>query len=277
MSIDGLGQGDAPATVFFIILASRIYRKHLATLDGRGVLFAISDDVKIGAPPNVIGEIVDSYADIAWNEAGLTTRVVKNIIYVQPSAREGWTKFVADTPRNPTAALPIHDILDGDFLTDPSDVLSTRLWVDEDGINILATPLGSSDFIESYLFGKGIKHRQLLTFIQEVAEAGFPREAVAMLTGAAGPRLIHLLKSVEMNSSTEAWMKEMDSAHVSTWLHCLTASTDLDYALDPDEHRQLTDWLDLRPSYGGIGLNSLTHSADEEFVGSFAGIAFSLI
>jgi len=90
MSIDGLRQGDAPATVFFNILAARIYRKQLATLDGRGVLFVVADDVKIGAPPNVIGEIVDSFADIAWHEAGLTTQVVKNMIYVQPSAREGW-------------------------------------------------------------------------------------------------------------------------------------------------------------------------------------------
>ena len=88
MSIDGLGQGDAPATVFFNILAARIYRKQLATLDGRGVLFAVFDDVDIGAPLNVIGEIVDSFADIAWNEAGLTTQVVKNMIYVQPSTRE---------------------------------------------------------------------------------------------------------------------------------------------------------------------------------------------
>jgi len=37
------------------------------------------------------------------------------------------------------------------------------------------------------------------------------------------------------------------------------------------------DWLDLPPSYGGIGLNSLASSADEDFLGSFAGIASSLI
>ena len=59
-------------------------------------------------------------------------------------------------------------------------------------------------------FGKGIKHRQLLIVIKEVAEAGFPREVVAILTRAAGPRLTHLLKLVERNSSTEAWMKEMN-------------------------------------------------------------------
>ena len=76
--------------------------------------------------------------------------------------------------------------------------------------------MGSPDFIESYLFGKGIKHRQLLNFIQEVASDGFPREAVAMLTGAAGPRLTPLLKSVEMNPMTDPWMKKMDSANVGT-------------------------------------------------------------
>ena len=171
----------------------------------------------------------------------MTTQVVKNKIYVQPSAHDGWIQFLAETPRNPLAALPIHDIPNGNFLTDPTDVLITRQWIDEDGINVLGTPLGSSDFIESYLFGKGIKHRQLLTFIQEVVDVGFPREAAAMLTGAAGPRLTHFVKSVERNSSSEAWMKEMNSAHISTWLHCPTSSPDLDYALGPDEHHQLTD------------------------------------
>ena len=37
----------------------------------------------------------------------------------------------------------------------------------------------------------------LLNFIQEVAAAGFPREAVAMLTGAACQKLIYLLKAVQ--------------------------------------------------------------------------------
>ncbi len=122
-----------------------------------------------------------------------------------------------ETTRNQLADLPINDILDGGFL---SDAMSTRQWIDEDGIQILGTHLGSSQFIGSCPFGKEIKHRMLLTFIHEVAKAGFPRETVAVLTGAADPRLTHLLKSVERNSSTEGWMKEMDSAHVSTWLHC---------------------------------------------------------
>jgi len=46
--------------------------------------------VKIAAPLNVIEEIMDSFADVAWHEAGLTTQVVKNRIYVQPTACEGW-------------------------------------------------------------------------------------------------------------------------------------------------------------------------------------------
>jgi hypothetical protein len=36
----------------------------------------------------------------------------------------------------------------------------------------------------------------MLNFIQEVVVAGFPREAVAMLIGAASQKLIYLLKSV---------------------------------------------------------------------------------
>ena len=85
MSVDGFRQGDAHASFFFNILAARICRRQLATLDGREVLFAIVDDVKIVAPPSVIAEIVDTFSDIAWHEAGLTTQAIKNRIYVQPS------------------------------------------------------------------------------------------------------------------------------------------------------------------------------------------------
>ena len=73
MSIDGLRQGDASATVYFNILVARVYRKHLALLDGRGVLFAVSDDLRIMAPLAIIREIVEVFPETAWEEAGLTT------------------------------------------------------------------------------------------------------------------------------------------------------------------------------------------------------------
>ncbi len=86
MSIEGFRQGDAPATVYFNILVARVYRRLLVVLDGRGVLFAIADDVKTAAPPAVAGEIVAVFADIAWTKTGLKTQPQKNRIYVQHSA-----------------------------------------------------------------------------------------------------------------------------------------------------------------------------------------------
>ena len=65
MSIDGLKQVDTLAAVFFNILAARIYKRQLATLNGKGVLFAIANNDKNAAPPNVIEEIVDSFAGVA--------------------------------------------------------------------------------------------------------------------------------------------------------------------------------------------------------------------
>ncbi len=156
----------------------------------------MADDVKISAPPDVTGEIVDVFTDIAWVEAGLRTQTVKNRIYVQPSARAGWRQYLEETPRNLDAPLIIHDIPDGNFLEDENDPVSIRIWHEDDGINVLGTPMGPPTFIESYMFGKGIKHMKLLDLIQEVAAAGFPREAAAMLTGAAGHRLAHLPKSI---------------------------------------------------------------------------------
>jgi len=103
------------------------------------------------------------------------------MIFVQPSARNEWRLFLESTPRDPSLPLQIHCIPDGSTLTDESDPDNYRQWPDDDGINILGTLLGSPAFIESYLLGKGVKHRVLLNFIQEVATAGFPREAVKKL------------------------------------------------------------------------------------------------
>ncbi len=73
MSIDGLRQGDAPATVYFDILVARVYRRLLAVLNGREVFFAIADGVKMSALLDFTGEIAEVFAYIAWHEAGLTT------------------------------------------------------------------------------------------------------------------------------------------------------------------------------------------------------------
>ena len=105
MSIDGLRQGYAPVTVYFNILVARVYRKQLATLDGRGVLFAVADDLRVMGPPEVIGEIVEAFPKVAWEEAGLTTQTAKNRICVQPSARNGWRSFLESTPRNSSLSL----------------------------------------------------------------------------------------------------------------------------------------------------------------------------
>ena len=88
--------------------------------------------------------------------------------------------------------------------------------------------------------------------------AGIPREAIAMLTGAACPRLTHLLKSIEKNEGTEAWMQKMDNAHLATWLHCLTSSSTPEHALDPSDIDILACWVDLPYSYGGTEPKSLS-------------------
>ena len=84
-----------------------------------------------------------------------------------------------------------------------------------------------------------------------------------MLKGATVPRLSHILKSVQKSRHSREWMREMDGAHLSAWLHCLTASEELELALGPEGRSQLSDLLDLPPSYGGAGLQSLEDSADK--------------
>jgi hypothetical protein len=98
-----------------------------------------------------------------------------------------------------------------------------------------------------------------------------------MLTGDASQKLIYLLKTVQKNPLTLQLMREIDEAHVSTCLYCLSASTDLEHAICPPARDQLAGLIDLPPAFGGIGLQSLECFADEELLGSFAGISASLI
>ena len=74
-------------TIYFNVLAARVYRKQLQSLGGRVVLFAMANDVKILGPPEVIKEMAESFPTLAWEEAGLTTQTVKNRIFVQSSAQ----------------------------------------------------------------------------------------------------------------------------------------------------------------------------------------------
>jgi hypothetical protein len=88
---------------------------------------------------------------------------------------------------------------------------------------------------------------------------------------------IYLLKTLQKSPHTAQWMREMDDAHVSTWLYCLTASTGLENAIGLLAKDQLAGMIDLPPALGGIGLQSLERSADEELLGSFARIFAPLI
>jgi hypothetical protein len=72
-------------------------------------------------------------------------------------------------------------------------------------------------------------------------------------------------------------MKTMDEEHLSCWIHCMSASRDLERALGPPALDQLSKQLDLSPAIGGADLLSLERSADREFPRSFASISSALI
>ena len=143
-------------------------------------------------------------------------------------------------------------------------------------MNILGTPLGSLAFVEEYLYKKLEKHKLLLSFIVDVAESGFSREAHKMLTGSAVPRLTHILKSVPKDHASTEWMQTADDAHLSTWLRCVGAEQ-LNAALLAPERAHLATSLDLPPQFGGVGLQSLIRTSDEELFGSWAAVTTDLI
>jgi hypothetical protein len=78
------------------------------------------------------------------------------------------------TPLSAHTKLSVHDIPDGSELVDRFDSECERIWREENGVNVLGTPLCSNSFITSYLQGKGLTHH-LLRFIKDVAAARFPR------------------------------------------------------------------------------------------------------
>jgi len=136
----------------------------------------------------------------------LTTQTVKSRIFVQSSAQAKWSRFLELTPRNTLTDLPVHDIPYGNDMVDPFDPDSERIWREENGVNILGTPLGSNSFVSSYLRGKGLEHHLLFRFIKDVAAAGFPMEAEHMLKGATSPRLSHIFISVQKSKHKMCWM-----------------------------------------------------------------------
>ena len=106
MSVEGLRQGDAAASIYFNIIAARVYREVIKLLAGRGILLAIADDVKIVAPPAVLAEVAAVFPDLAWTEAGLETQAVKNRVFVQESAREAWLEYLETNEESPLHGIP---------------------------------------------------------------------------------------------------------------------------------------------------------------------------
>jgi hypothetical protein len=128
MFCEGLKQGDAPATVCFNVLATRVYMRQLRMMYGKGVLFTVADDVKILDIPEVITEMAEGFPTLAWEKSGLTTQTAKNRIYVQSSTQTNWCRFLDLTPRNARSELPVHAIPYGNERVDPFDPDSERIW-----------------------------------------------------------------------------------------------------------------------------------------------------
>jgi hypothetical protein len=78
-----------------------------------------------------------------------------------------------------------------------------------------------------------------------------------MLKRATVPRLSHILRSVHTNQHSIGWMKKMDGAHFSAWLHCLTSFEEVEHALGAHVRDQLASQLDLLAAYIRAGLHSL--------------------
>jgi hypothetical protein len=106
---------------------------------------------------------------------------------VQPSTKTAWTAYLDKSPRSSDPlAFSIHDIPDGRLPPveehEPFyEPLAGPAWLESEGINILGTSYGSPEFVETYLNNKLVKHKQLLSFIKDVAKMGYSWEAHKIL------------------------------------------------------------------------------------------------
>ena len=166
-----------------------MYRDFTKVMDGKGILLGIADDCNILGPPEVVAKVIAKLPELAISEACLETQTMKNRIYVQPSARARWIAYLEENPlSNDPSVFSVHDILDRRIksLEDPGafyDPLAEPSWSECDGINIMGTPYGSPIFVEAYLNNKLSKHKELLSFVVDVAKDGYAHEAHKMFTG----------------------------------------------------------------------------------------------
>ena len=84
-------KGETAANVFFNILATRLYKAFMKTLDDKGRVFGLTDDVNIVYSPEVMGDIVIKLL-------ALTTHATKNRVYIQPTPRASWVSYLDDDP-----------------------------------------------------------------------------------------------------------------------------------------------------------------------------------
>jgi hypothetical protein len=92
------------------------------------------------------------------SEAFLRTQASKNMVYVPPIAWDAWVAYLEANPRGEdTNCLYLHDI-SGGRLPPPTEndeafyaPYTGPSWPDNDGVNILGTPLGSHTFVKEYL------------------------------------------------------------------------------------------------------------------------------
>lgn len=250
-SMEGTRQGCVFGAVFFNIAVNELYKEFADILGDKGVLFAIADDCKIVAHPDVIDRVVEA-ADARFRAANLQLERSKSRVYVQRTARAAWCKA-----RKTSSTLK--DLNDGrgtgkDF---------QRTWPEADGMRTLGIPVGNDKFIAEWLAAKRQELHKLQAFIREVAKAGFQREAADMLKIGASKKLSHLLRGLPRSTLTDEWLLAADRDNVVTWLAIHGAPADFWDSLGEDEQLDLIKSLDLPPEMGGDGLASLYLQADE--------------
>ena len=141
-------------------------------IDNRGVIIALSDDVKMACPPTVLAEIVASLPPLSMSEADSRPKLPRiefmSSLLLATNGSLTWKKIHEMTTRPSYASMTSHIAA---YLPLPR-MMKPSTTTPLDGrtrVNILGAPLRSPAFVEEYLLRKLKKHSLLLYFIEDVA------------------------------------------------------------------------------------------------------------
>ena len=233
-SSDGSQQGD-PAGGFLFSLGFAIPLENIVQRVPHALVAAATDDLHIGVPTQDI--------PLVW-EVASEECAKYNIELVARKSKIYTPHFTS---------------------TDPQSIAPSSATCTSDGIRVLGSPLGSEEYMSSFISSLLQDHQPLLSVLPLL---GDNQVALLLLRYCCLPRIHHLLRTVSPYSIA---ISALTAIHDSNIMKCFSDITGL--TASPSIVRQIR--LPIR--LGGLGLTSTSAVAEAAYIGSVASCLSDVI